>query len=237
MSKNEPGAADKAMAQVRTPRELIHYCCETNAEYMRLPAGQLHNYRQITALYQRLADQALLCAGAWLRSKPCPDHEPAVSAFWWAAVAWAEAFGTSIGVDPVEWQEVFVLPHLDFASYLRPGERCEVIEPHAGQPAEVIMELDARWMRLVMKLTGKWGMWEHLKDLPALREAERLERELRAPDGQTRDAYLRSDLKFFRELFEPFPFKYQTRQQIKDWLAMADPDDKEWREAHDDLSG
>lgn len=212
-----------------TTRELIHHCCKVNAEYMRLPAGELHNYKHLSGLYQRLADQSLLCAGAWLRDEPCPEHEPAVDAFWHAVVAWSDAFGISIGVDPVEWGREFVHPHFLFADYLRPGEQLETIEPHAALPAEVIMELDIRWLKLVVKLTARWGLFHHAKDMPALREAERLERDLRAEDGQVREAYLKSDLKFFKALFEPFPFKYQTKQQIKDWLALADPDNNEWR--------
>jgi len=218
------------MANVRGARELIHCCCEVNCEYMRLPAGELRNYKTLSSLYQSLADQSLLCAGAWLRSKPCPEHEPAVDAFWWGVVAWSEAFGISAGMPPQEWRRVFVQPHLDFADYLRYGEDVEQIEPHAGLPAEVIIELDVRWMKLVMNLTSRWGFVHHMKDILALREAKRLERELQQEDGPVREAYLRSDLKFFEALFEPFPFRDQTQQQIKDWLAMANPDNKEWRE-------
>lgn len=200
-------------------RELMVNCALVNLEYMRLPAGQLGDFREIVKFYERLAAQSLTCAQAWWDDKPCPKHEPALDAFWWAVVSWAEAFLISLGVAPRErW--VFVNPHLTFARYLRPGEKPERIEPHAGLPAEVIIELDIRWLKLVVKLTSKWGLIQYLKAMPVLKEAKRLEGELRS-DGPVREAYLRSDLKFFDALFEPFPFKYQTQQQIKDWLAMA----------------
>ncbi len=218
------------MASVRNDRELIHHCCEVNREYMRLPAGELQNYQAIAGLYQRLAEQSLLCAGAWLRNHSCPDHEPAVDAFWWAVVAWADAFGISAGIEPVEWGRKFLEPHFEFANYLRPCSQPDCIEAHAGKPGEVILELDVRWMTLVMKLTGKWGWWHHLKDMPAVLEAQKLETELRSTDGMVREAYLKSDLRFFKELFKPFPFTAQTRIQLMDWLAMADPDNKEWRD-------
>lgn len=218
------------MPSITDAKELILHCTHVNCNYMRLPAGELDNYQAISRLYQRLAEQSRVCAQSWCSNLPCPEHEPAVDAFWHAVVAWADALGISMGVDPVEWR-VFVKPHFDFAEYLRPGEKLEVIEPHAALPAEVIIELDVRWMRLVVKLTTQWGLFHHLKDRPALREAERLERELRNGRGLVRDAYLRSDLKFFGALFKPFPFKYQTRHQIKDWLAMADPDNDEWRDS------
>lgn len=219
------------MAPITDAKELILHCTQVNAEYMRLPAGELQNYKALSGLYQSLAEQSRVCAQGWCSNLPCPEHEPAVDAFWWAVVAWSDAFGISMGVDPVEWGREFVNPHFDFAEYLRPGEKPEVIEPHAALPAAVIIELDVRWMRLVVKLTTRWGLRQHLKDRSALREAERLERELRNGRGLVRDAYLRSDLKFFDALFKSFPFKYQTRQQIKDWLAMADPDNDEWRDS------
>jgi hypothetical protein len=214
------------MAKINNIRELMHYCCEVNCEYMRLPAGNLANYQTLSALYQRIADQSLLCAGTWLRDHECPDHEPAVDAFWWAVVAWAGAFGTSVGMEPVEWGREFIYPHCMFANYLKPGPPPGEVEPHAGLPAETILELDVRWMKLVMKLTASWGFLHHMKDMQALHEAQHLEKELRAPDGTVRDAYLRSDLKFFQALFLPFPFKSETKQQLRDWLAMADPDNK-----------
>lgn len=217
------------MAEVKDIRKLMVRCTEVNRDYMRLPAGALDEYRNIASLYQRLADQSYECAQAWLRDEACPEHEPAVDAFWWAVVSWAEALGTSMGIEPDEWYKVFVRPHRAFADYVLCGPHPEVIEPHAGLPAETILELDVRWMNLVVKLTSKWGMLAHLKDMPALHEAQKLEKVLRAPDGAARAAYLKSDLVFFRELFKPFSFEYKTRQQINDWLAMADPDNEEWR--------
>jgi hypothetical protein len=214
------------MAEINNIRELMHNCCEVNCEYMRLPAGDLANYQTLSALYQRIADQSLLCAGTWLRNHRCPDHEPAVDAFWWGVVSWAQAFGLSIGAEQDEWERVFVEPHIEFASYLKHGDYAEPLPIVGGPPADIILRLDALWMERVVKLTGRWGFLQHMKDMPALHEAQNLERELRAPDGDVRDAYLRSDLKFFQALFKPFPFKSETRQQLRDWLAMADPDNK-----------
>jgi hypothetical protein len=217
------------MAEVNE-KKLMRHCCEVNCKYMRLPAGSLDEYRNIAGLYQRLADQSLLCSQAWLQDEACPGHEPAADAFWWAVTSWAEAFGISIGADMSEWERVFVRPHHRFADYLLCGPHPEVIEPHAGLPADTILELDVRWMKLVVSLTSKWGMLAHLKDMPALHEAQRLEKALRAENGAARAAYLKSDLNFFRELFRPFPFEPHTRQQLNDWLAMADPDNKQWRD-------
>lgn len=204
-------------------RELIHYCCEVNCEYMRLPAGALTEYQHIRKLYERLADQSLLCAGFWFRAKPCPKHEPAVDAFWHAVVAWADAFGVSVLEEPPElqdWDVTFLAPHVAFADYLRPTER-RYMAPQGLHPADAIIELDIQWMKMVMQLTRKWGLVQHLKDLPAWREAQRLETELRDPDSPVRAAYLSSDLAFFAELFKPFDFKPETRKQLEDWLALA----------------
>lgn len=214
------------MAEIKDTKTLMLHCMDVNCKYMRLPSGHIEGYENLVALYDRIASQLRACAAAWVRGEPCPEHEPAADAFIWAVVAWADAFGISLGAEPVEWGRKFVGPHADFAEYMRPLERPDAIEPHAGLPAETIIELDVRWMVQVMKLTAKWGMLHHLKDMPALHEAQRLEKELRSEDGATREAYLRSDLKFFQALFKPFPFKPETMQQLKDWLAMADPDNK-----------
>ncbi len=214
------------MAEIKNIRELMHHCCEVNYNYMRLPAGQLDKYRNLTALYKRLAGQSLLCSDAWLHKRSCPDHEPAVDAFWWAVVAWAEAFGISVGMKPEEWSRVFIDPHRQFAIYLKDYDSMETIYPHAALPAEAIMELDVRWMKLVIKLTSRWGLFRYLNDMPALREAQTLERELREDGSKVRDSYLRSDLVFFDALFKPFPFLEQTKLLLNDWLAMANPDNK-----------
>ncbi len=212
------------MATVKELRGLIRHCCEVNCNYMRLPAGQLERYPNLIDLYQRIADQSLECANAWVRNLTCPDHEPAVDAFWWAVSAWAETFGLSAGMPTQEWFTIFVYPHIEFARYLKPEGSVDAIDPHAGKPAETILELDVRWMKRVMILTGAWGWFVHLKDVPAVEDARCLERELRSEDSEARDAYLHSDLIFFHELFKPFPFKEKTREQLMDWLDMAEPD-------------
>jgi len=209
------------MASIIDPKELILHFTHVNCNYMRLPAGEQSNYRAISNLYQSLAEQSRVCAQSWRSDLPAPWHEPAVDAFWWAVVAWADAFGISIGADPTEWGRKFVKPHFDFACYLRPGEDPEPIEPHFGHPDEIIMELDVRWMKRVMTLTGRWGWFHHLKDMAALQEAHKLEGDLRDPNSGVREAYLRSDLNFFVALFEPVPFEVETSQQIKDWLATS----------------
>lgn len=202
-------------------REIILRCMEVNVKYMRLPAGMLDEYQALVKLYQRIASQCLGCAWAWMEDKPCPPHEPAVDAFVWAIVAWAEAFGSSIGVDMAEWNATFVHPHDQFASYLKPRSREETLSPVTGPPAKVVMELDVAWMNLGIKLTAKWGLPQHLKDRDALGEARKLEKGL-LREGPVREAYLRSDLQFFNALFEVFPFSEKTREHLDAWILQLE---------------
>ena len=148
----------------------------------------------------------------------CPDHEPAVDGFWWGVVSWAEAFGASIGADPGEWNTVFVHPHDQFAGYLKPRSRTEMLGAVVGSPAEMVMELDVAWMGLVMKLTAQFGLANHLRDYRAMLEARNLEQELRRPGSPARRAYLQSDLVFFRQLFANFPFSQETVARLSQWL-------------------
>ncbi len=175
----------------------------------------------MTELYKRIASQSLTCAQAWVQDSPCPDHEPATDAFIWGVVAWADAFGLSMGVDMAEWSRLFVYPHDQFANYLRPGKPPEPLPEVDGSPANIIMTLDALWTELVIKLTTKWGLMAHLKDKGAMFEARHLKKELSDPESPAYKAYLESDLAFFRALFKPFPFSEKTRKYINDWLKKA----------------
>jgi hypothetical protein len=202
-------------------KEIILNCMEVNYKYMRLPAGELHNYKKLAALYQRLAGQLLQCAKAWLDDEPCPEHEPACDAFIWGVVEWAEAFGTSVGVDSVEWADVFIRPHEQFANYLLAGPHPEKLPFLGGAPADIILRLDVIWMERVVKLTAKWGLQQHLKDVLALREAQSLEKELRSPDSPAYRAYLDSDIAFFKALFPIFPFSKNLKSRLDEFIAAA----------------
>lgn len=203
-------------------KEIILNCTRVNHQYMRLPAGKVAGIEAMTDLYRRIASQSLDCAQAWVQDSPCPDHEPATDAFWWGIVAWADAFGLSMGVDMAEWSRLFVYPHDRFANYLRPGKPPPPLEEVNESPANVILTLDAAWTELVSKLTAQWGLLHHLKDKGAMLEAQRLSSELRTPGSPAYKAFLESDLTFFRHLFKHFPFSKQTRQHIDAWLKRAE---------------
>ncbi len=206
------------MANTMRDREIILKCTEVNRDYMRLPAGMVDGYLDMVNLYQLIANQSYECAQAWVEDKPCPPHEPAVDAFWWAVVSWAEAFGRSIGMDMDEWGPVFVAPHDQFASYLKPRSRSEGLPVVGGSPAHIVMELDARWTDLVIELTTRFGLAAHLKDRRALVGARRLQQELRIAGSPVYNAYLQSDLVFFRQLFQNFTFNEKTVMVLRDWL-------------------
>ncbi len=210
-------------------KEIILNCTKVNHKYMRLPAGKVDGLEAMTRLYKRIASQSLECAQAWVQDMVCPDHEPATDAFWWGVVAWSDAFGLSMGVDMAEWSRLFVYPHDQFASYLRPGQPPSPLEPilcplHSanGSPADVILTLDAKWTELVIRLTAQWGLIHHLKDQGAMWEAQRMEAELQTPGSPTYKAFLESDLVFFRNLFKHFPFSEQTQKYIRAWLKRAE---------------
>jgi len=198
-------------------REIILKCTEINRDYMRLPAGMVQGYQAMVNLYQRIANQSVECAQAWVEDKPCPSHEPAVSAFWWAVVSWADAFGSSIGVDMEEWDTVFVAPHDQFASYLMPRSRSEFLPVVVGSPAQIVMELDSSWTDLVIRLTIRFG-GINLRDRRALVGARHLQQELRKEGSPVYKAYLQSDLEFFRQLFKNFTFSEKTVMALGDWL-------------------
>jgi len=203
-------------------KEIILNCTRVNHQYMRLPAGKVTGLEAMTDLYRRIASQSLDCAEAWVQDSPCPDHEPATDAFWWGVVAWADAFGLSMGVDMAEWSRLFVYPHDQFANYLRPGIPPSPLEPANGSPANVILTLDAKWTELVIKLTAQWGLLHHLKDQGAMVEAQRLQGELCNPASLAYKAFLESDLTFFHHLFKHFRFSEQTKKYIDAWLKRAE---------------
>lgn len=208
-----------------TYAEVMLHCTGVNARYI-LPAG----FDAVAGLYRRIASESLCCALAWRNQprfgEPCPRHEPATSAFWHSVVAWADAFGRHLGLDEEEWYSKFVAPHRDFAWYLRPYQRGvqppeDLLSKAFSPGGPWLLELDARWTALVIKLTARWGVLHHLRDLRALWQALRLMRELRSTDSPVARAYLESDIEFFRELFKPFPFSDETRGKIDRFLAMG----------------
>jgi len=202
-------------------KQIMLSCAKVNKKYMRLPAGKVAGLEELTALYKRIAEQCLQCAKAWVQEIPCPDHEPATDAFAWGVVAWADAIGIAMGVDPVEWGRIFMFPHEQFAQYLKPGSPPAPLEAGEGSPADVIMSLDAQWTELVIRLTAQWGSFHHLKDNGAMLEAQNLVGELRNPGGETYKAFLASDQIFFDHLFKPFQFSELTRNYINAWLKRA----------------
>ena len=207
-------------------KEIMLNCARVNNNYMRLPAGKVAGLETMTALYRRIASQSVQCAEAWLQDSPCPDHEPAVDAFWWGVVAWADAFGLSMGVDQKEWGNLFMYPHDKFANYLRPNGLQDPLNPVEGSPADIILTLDVMWTEKVIKLTAQWGLWHHLKDKGAMLEAINLQAELVKPGSPVRKAFLESDLRFFHHLFPPFSFTEATRKHINSWLKRAEEEVK-----------
>lgn len=203
-------------------KEVMLRCTLVNNQYMRLPSGKVSGLENMTELYKRIASQSVQCAEAWVKDNLCPDHEPAVDAFWWGIVAWSDAFGISMGVDMGEWSRLFVYPHDEFARYLRPGNPPPPLEGVNESPANVILSLDATWTELVIKLTAQWGLLHHMKDRGAMLEAQRLQDELRNPETIAYKAFLESDLVFFRQLFKVFPFTEKTRKHIDAWLKKAE---------------
>ena len=230
-------------------RQLILYCAQVNHKYMGLPAGQVKGFEKVTALYKRLSLDSLACAQAWFEGNPRPPkHEPAVDAFWWALVPWCQAMGRDIGVDKQEWGRIFSHPHYAFARYLRETSPAPVwpqtnLIPWRRDPAvaftgntliqdgrfstvaaNVILYNDVEWTKMVIRLTTRWGVLQHIKDIGALLQVRRLLKELKPPymDTGVQRAYLASDIEFFRDLFRPFQFTQRTRDIIEQWLTAAE---------------
>ncbi len=225
--------------KITNAKKLMLHCTRVNYQYMDLRAGQLKGYESMVNLYRRIAGQSLVCAQAMYEHKDCPAHDPATSAFWWANVSWALAIGKGIGVDEEEWYEVFVAPHISFALYLRPvaGDLRKLSNPalslrphyeHIPDPfasdvvaEDMILLNDIYWVELVIKLTARWGLLHHLKDIRALFQARRLIGQLRRRHSLVWKAYLESDILFLECLFEPCDFTPGTRNKIKLWLGVA----------------
>lgn len=229
---------------MRTQSVILH-CAQVNYDYMRQPAGQLKGYERVTALYKSLALQSWACAQAWVEGNPRPpEHEPAIDAFWWALIPWSLAIGRDMGLDKKELGKIFVHPHYEFARYLRDASP-EPVWPqtklipwrttdntewklHDGRfstvAANVILYNDVVWTKMVIRLTARWGLLHHLKDIPALLQVRRLLKELMPPytDNAVQRAYLASDTQFFRQLFQPFEFTQRTWDIIEQWITAAE---------------
>ena len=220
-----------------TAPEVMAKCAATNLAYLQAtPAGRA-GYGAVVRLYERIASQSLDCARAWEAGMPCPPHEPAVDAFWWGAAAWANVFCADVaswlgpvhaGVIHNELQEGFCQPHREFAQWLRPeipGARLVASyspQLNVSSPAGIILGHDAAWTLLVIRLTARWGLLHHLKDLPGLCQSLLLVRRLRRwPDTVAR-AYLESDVAFLRELFGHFDFSTHVWLALDDFLEAAD---------------
>ncbi|KKN39344.1 hypothetical protein LCGC14_0744490 [marine sediment metagenome] len=214
-------------------------CAATNVAYMRAtPAGR-QGYGALVKLYESIAGASLNCAREWADDNPCPPHQPAVDAFWWAVAVWAVRFTTDVvgwaappreGLLLQEVQEVFTRPHIEFASWLRPvrpGDRVSeypFVTRWPPNPGLMILAHDIAWTRAVIRLTARWGLVHHLKDLRALGQSVLLIHHLsRGPRNSTiARAYLGSDLVFFRRLFRHFDFSPELRGVLDRFLAAAD---------------
>jgi hypothetical protein len=221
-------------------REVMARCAATNLAYMRGTPAAKAGYGAVVRLYQRIASQGLDCAKAWEQRRPCPPHEPAVDAFWWGVAAWANLFcadvaGWNWGIHAraihQELQEVFCRPHREFAQWLRPlgsespgAPTVARYDPWVdkGNAAGIILAHDAAWTLLVIRLTARWGLVRHLKDLPALWQALLLVRRLRRWPNPVARAYLESDVKFLRELFGHFHFRPQVQLVLDRFLEAAE---------------
>ena len=218
-------------------RAVMVACAATNLAHMpTTPAGRA-SPGALVKLYQRLAGQGLACAQAWKDGRPCPSHEPAVDAFWWGVAAWARSFSTDLvyltqsADEPLlreEMQEVFCRPHREFACWLRPlDDRGMAGVFHAyshvarTSPARLVLAHDAAWTSLVIRLTARWGLRRHLKDLPALWQSLSLVRRLKRWPDPTAVAYLESDLMFLRQLFDHFPFSSRLRAALDQFIDIS----------------
>lgn len=213
-------------------------CAATNLDHMRTtPAGEA-SPSTLVKLYQRMAIQGLSCAQAWQEGKPCPPHEPAVDAFWWGVAAWAGVFSNDLLQClelkdkrrlHYELQEVFCRPHREFACWLRPLDPREAAgvlhdyNPVTGISAvQLVLAHDIAWTRLVMRLTARWGLLRHVSDLPALWQSLTLVRRLERWPDPLAQAYLESDLLFFRRLFAQFPFSPRLRAALDEFISAAE---------------
>lgn len=219
---------------IKNPKKLMVHCALVNYQYMDLPVGQLHQFQAVIDIYRRIAGESLVCAQAMYEHKECPPHEPATSAFWWANVSWLMTIGKGIRVNQEEWYEKAIAPHISFSLYLRPdgdlrnlgnpvplmrGPDYDFIsDPFAVSAEEFIILGDILYAKLIIKLTARWGLWHHLKDIRALFQSWKLIKGLKRRHSPVWEAYLESDIIWMRRFFEPFEFSPQTREKVDEWL-------------------
>ncbi len=182
--------------------------------------------------------------------EPVPAHSAAVDAFWWGVSIWAKDFcsdmvtwwdGMSEAEPGVRQRErknelireeltrVFVYPHFEFACWLRPRPgwwgsgrwKKPVATVPILTPGQIILDHDALWTLQVIKLTARWGLHRHLKDVPALWQALLLVRKLRQHDNAVAGAYLESDLAFLAEIFGHFPLGRRAKTMVDVFLQVA----------------
>lgn len=126
----------------------------------------------------------------------------------------------------------FIMPHWEFAYWLRPidtGLFTNAVglwsswpdRENAPGPAKIILDQDADWTMQVLKWTARWGLRQHLRDLPALYQTLLLVRRLRQHDSAVARAYLESDLAFLQELFSHFPLGRRATTMIDVFLQVA----------------
>lgn len=133
-----------------------------------------------------------------------------------------------------ELAQRFVMPHWEFAYWLRPMHEppfsnavglWRTWEGHEDwpetNPARIILDHDADWTMQVLKWTARWGLRQHLRDLPALYQTLLLVRRLRQHDNAVARAYLESDLDFLQELFGHFPLGRRATTMIDVFLQVA----------------
>jgi hypothetical protein len=203
-------------------------------------------YRRIAREARAVANQWVQDADLEL-SGPVPAHSAAVDAFWWGVSIWAKDFCSDMvtwwdgmpDAEPgvrqrerknqlirAELTRVFVHPHVDFANWLRMRRGrwvdiwSETTVPVIS-PGQIILDHDARWTLEVIKLTARWGLRRHLKDVPALWQALLLVRKLRQHDNAVARAYLESDLAFLAEIFGHFPLGRRTKTMVDVFLQVA----------------
>ncbi len=73
-----------------------------------------------------------------------------------------------------------------------------------------------------MRLTARWGLPHHLKDLPSLWHSLNLVRRLKRWPDPMAVAYLESDLMFLRQLFDYFPFSPRLRATLDQFIDAAE---------------
>lgn len=202
-------------------REKIVKAAKLNRAYMDLPVGNHHP--ALVKLYREIAEESVIQARNYsgdMRRKPLVVPPGNVCAFWWATAAWAWTLGYFMRDSITEpaarewtgrWDTHFVAPHVNFASYLtesyndwrlralgRPEDLPDL------SPADTILELDRRWMWLVINHTRLRDLKGNLKNGRALWEAWRLNRHLKDTRSVVRQHYLEADLVFLRVLFQIF---------------------------------